>query len=443
VQIRIPRNGSPADLIFATALLSVWALSTIIFWWGHHAPDLGAIYFAGHFYANGQFEEIYAAHPSMFAGYVSEAWREAGAAAGFENESQYPFIYPPLWAALFAPVSNLLTMDQFFHAGYVVQILMLAISPWLAWRFFDRPVAFSVWVVFAIVLFSTTISSMIGLMNCQPHLTVGFLCILAFERARSGASGVAGLALALAASLKIFPALLAIFWLTTGDRRAFLWFTAIGATLGIASIAIAGWPLHEAFIARSVSLTETIHGIRYNISLQSAIYQLFDFAGTIRPDPSSFPDRNSVFLRQFIAAANPVASLIFAGLLVAGLLALAVRSQRAGRDAILWSFPAALLLISLMSPLSWVYYLLPIFALIPGLVRFYEPRRVLVLAIFTMVLTNRHVFQALNDLPGPYLVGHLSVVALSVVLFFAFAFAWVRAPEAIEASGTPYDTPPE
>jgi len=95
------------------------------------------------------------------------------------------------------------------------------------------------------------------------------------ERHRAGAPLTAGAVIALAASIKLYPALLALPFLASGNRRAFGSFVVIGASLGGLSIALAGWPLHSLFLAEVGRISGTVMSTIHTYSFDAIIGQMF------------------------------------------------------------------------------------------------------------------------------------------------------------------------
>lgn len=208
----------------------------------------------------------------------------------------------------------------------------------------------------------------IALMENQPQILVSFLVLLALERQRSGACVLAGAALALAAALKIYPVLFALLWLATGARHAATAFAITGGALGAVSILVAGWPLHGAFLETLAMIGQSVLVTPLSYALAPAAMQL------LAPELLTY---HTVTDGGWLYGALPPFAVILArvALLAAlGALALAMRrADRDTRDALLW--PAALVAVSLLSPLAWAYHYIPSVAFAPILVDRLGPRR--------------------------------------------------------------------
>lgn len=420
------RPGGIRDRKASVILLATWLALVFQILQGNSPPDLAALYFAGYFFAEGHLSAVYDAATSAFAGTVSPDWSNAGSTLGYGDAMQVPYIYPPLWAALMAPVTDWLTPQQFFLAAYLVQLPLLALTSVLGWRLFGRPIPLALWLLASLVVFSVSIGAMFGLHNCQVHLTVGFLCLLAFERVRAKMPLVGGLCLALAASVKLFPALLAILWLATGERRALASFFGCGLALAGLSLALAGWPLHMEYLQRLAEFSGTINGVRINLSAQVPVYHLVETFGRVHAAPISGAATDPAMAKQFRTDASPWVSGIFALLLAAGLGGIGILARRAGPAASGLAVGAVLLLVILLWPLSWAYYLLPVYALLPILLCFFSIGRMMAFyAVFTLAQSFL-VAETLRTLPGPVMYWQTAMVAGNMILLALFVTGLAR-----------------
>jgi alpha-1,2-mannosyltransferase len=208
------------DRALAFALLALWAAVTTWRQWGHWAEDLSAVYIAGWLWQTGQAALVYDAPPAFFGG-VAESWRPAMEAMGIAGRHSFPFVYPPLWAVLVAPLTTILDAQGFMDAVALVQIPLLAASVWLAGRLL-KPAAMPwwAWTSAGLVTLSLSIQSHLAIWHNQPTITVGFLTLLSIERLGAGRPVAAGVALALAAAIKLTPAAVILIFLLDRQWRA-------------------------------------------------------------------------------------------------------------------------------------------------------------------------------------------------------------------------------
>jgi hypothetical protein len=386
-----------------------------------HASDLMASWMAGKHFAAGSFGEIYAPATGLFTMRPPASWQPFLIAAGYSH-SVFPFVYPPLWAWLAALVTPdigfraLVTVASLLNPALLIGTIFLALRgavparalPWL--------------ILLGLGLMATSLPGLVALEQNQPQILVAFLTVLAIDRARAGAPRSAGAALALAASIKLYPAVFALFWLARGRPAAALWFALIGLGLGLLSILVAGWPLHAAFLAQIRDISNTALYTFFTWSLDPTIaQQVFPGAMQVIVDnrvlePGAVPTGWSVMpkppLWRWADRALIAATL-------AGLLWLA-RTRMRG-DILFW--PAAFTLVALVSPLSWGYHYLAPLAFAPALVTRYAPRPATVL-LFCIYLPQSILPLSLSQGSERWLslmqpAGTLAMLVLALALIFA------------------------
>jgi predicted membrane-bound dolichyl-phosphate-mannose-protein mannosyltransferase len=243
-----------------------------------------------------------------------------------------------------------------------------------------------------IVLFATWIGQLALIQN-QPQIFVAFLTLLSIERAQADKPVTAGAALALAASIKLYPALFIIFLLAAGHRRVALPFVLFGAALGGASVALAGWPLHAVFLAQIKTIAQTVLVTPVSFSFDPLIGQtLFGdhLLDVPRPDWAVNNNPNDHAYLSYVMMAKPALWKTLNGIAVflciaGGALALflARRRPKSGLNSG-WIWAACMGLYALLSPLSWSYHYIAIAAFAPYVVLWIGARYgvLLLLALF-------------------------------------------------------------
>lgn len=356
-----------------TRLIAVLLLFGVFgpFWWYFptFSADLMAVWLAGKYLAAGQADQVYAAMSDYFLMYPPDQWRPFMAAEYDYSGPIYPFLYPPIWAR----IAGYLSGANFW--ALTVWALMLnaalqAATVWLALRAVaPRRMPPALFVAMGLFFLLGTHIGTISLQQNQPQILVSFLLVLAVERARARADVAAGAALALAAAIKLYPALFAVYWLTTGNRRALASFTLIGGGLGLTSVLWAGWPLHAEFLAQVRLISASVLTTAITFNLDATIAQLF-FAGDLIRVPGLEPPTPAVPDPGWYSMPRPVLWQVLSPLaLLAGFawtVRLFVRADHATRHAVIW--PLGLTLVALLAPLSWAYYFIPTAAFAPVLI---------------------------------------------------------------------------
>ncbi len=164
--------------------------------------------------------------------------------------SVFPFIYPPLWAHVFGWLTTVTTYSTLSNIARAINPLLMGGMVILAWRSVGSTMSVALYTFIGLAILVSTYVGFIPIYQNQPQILVSFLIVLAIERSRHNAPFAAGMAMALAASIKLYPALFALFWLANGNRKAFGSFIISGLVLAGTSVWLAGWPLHRIFLQR-------------------------------------------------------------------------------------------------------------------------------------------------------------------------------------------------
>lgn len=325
------------------------------------SSDLRALWLAGSYFP--EIASVYAGSDSAFTMEPPEVWITATQDAGIET-AVYPFIYPPLWAWVMSELVDVTTMTEFGRAMSIINPCLVVLCALLAMRIaaptMPRPAFFAI----SLSIVATSIVFLLAFAENQPQILVAFLTLLGIERTRSGAPISGGLAMALAASLKLYPVVFALIWLTSGKIRATLAFAIIGAALGVMSIFVAGWPMHEAYLSEISAISNTVLMSRANYSLDPLIGILtlsetqmisVDTLGTGGSTSWSVAIKSDAW--RIFSAVVQISTL-------GALLLLARKSKMC--DPLLWPF--MFIAVAWVSPLSWIYHYMAAFLFLPALI---------------------------------------------------------------------------
>lgn len=357
------------------ALVAVLAYASLSISWAANSADLLALWAAGLAHAQGAGHLIYPDPTGPFTMRPQEGWVPMMVAEGYVGEL-YAFIYPPLWAVLAGWLTTVADMETVVDVARVVNHALLLATFWLAWRLAQRPLPLAGWMLAATALCMVSLPGMVGLRENQAQILVGFLIVLAIERERAGAQVAAGIALALAASIKLYPAAFALVWLAMLRWRAVAAFALAGGGLALASVALAGWPLHARFLETlaQVSATSTITALNYGLEpLLALLVPAEAWIGVSRLDILPDPDGPSP-MHQVALRPGWRAPLAFAAML-GTLAAMAIALRRAGpgpRGCAIWAL--GLTVVTFLLPLPWTYSYLAPLAFLPALLVWLGPR---------------------------------------------------------------------
>lgn len=353
------RTVAAHETFVAVLIVGAWAAFALFRFWGSWPADLAAVYFGSFFYGTGQFAEVYASPALFFGADVSPVWQDEVSRRGPENAGFYPYIYPPLWAALLAPVTTRLDPQTFFDGVLLVHVAAIAASIFLTFRITGWAVQKWLWCLLSVALLEVSVISDTALIHNQPQILVTLLILLAFVLYLNRAAWLAGICLGIAAAIKLSPALLVIIFLLDRDWRATVAFLCTGAALATASLALAGWDLHLIYLEKLRIIAGQTPLLAVNFSMETFLHQLRAvLVGEANPEMS-------------LSVAEPfwigVATKAFA---VTTLIWLCVATWNDPLEKALWRRIFCLMLISgLFGPLGWTHHFLGVLLLSPALVK--------------------------------------------------------------------------
>lgn len=407
------------DRRLSAALLALWVAVTLWQQWGLWAEDLSAVYIAGWLWQTGQTDLIYATPPAFFGG-VAASWFPAMEALGLSGKTSFAYVYPPIWAALTAPVTTILTPQGFINAVALVQIPLLAASVWLAGRLL-KPGAMPwwVWTAIGLVTLDLSIQSHLAIWHNQPTITVGFLILLAFERLGASRPLAAGIALAFAAAIKLTPAAFVLVFLLDRQMRAAACFAVAGTALGLISILLAGWSAHADFLAGLDKVAGVAYLIAINVSLKPALLAAGSALGLL---PAVDPQATEHVYAALPGWIGPALSIAAAALILAFGRVLAPLEGRLRRGIGVFALSVVL---ALFGPLGWLhYYLLPML-LLPGLLGLLPRGPALALIAPVAFLSLTMVFAQIKALSWP-VAGYVWLASASWLAILAGLYTAAR-----------------
>lgn len=367
------------------AVGGLFVLISRIVYDGAPSADLHALWLAGQMLAEGRPDLVYPADTGVFTMLPPPEWLTWLAARGHSGEV-FPFIYPPLWAWLAAAIGA--AFEVIDGVARLLNPVLLVAMLLLARRLAAPAMHPAAYLAVGLAMFWLSTVGTIALYQNQPQILVAFLTVLAVERAEHGAPRLAGVALALAAAIKLYPAFFALIFLILGWRRAVGAFVIAGGALAALSVAVAGWPMHAEFLAVLGRIGDTAMLTKLNYSVEGVLGFLF------------YPEVGQTILATELGAdaggggwlvlAKPAA--FAAGLRLAMLAGLAWlawlfhRARSRNERAALWPF--GFILMSVLGPIAWSYHFLAPVAFGPMLLARLGPAQGLVaLGLLTLTLS--------------------------------------------------------
>ena len=395
MHVTLPRT----DLAVACLILCGWAVSLLVRHAGEWPIDLSAIWMASRLVWLGEWGELYGAPTRIFSYDFPLRWTAELAAVGHADKVALPYVYPPIWAWLLAPLGRLDPL-AFFAGGQAILFACTAASALLIWRL-ARPshMSATTYAVLFVALAETTIPFTFAARLAQPQMLLLLLVILAFERYAAGARRTAAVALGIAAALKVTPILLCLAFLADRDWRTPVQAVAVAAVFAVASFAVAGLAPHLAFVARVQEIEALVPMVGLNVTFESMMHMIFVPAEARAHLPHPFVGDNL----GWISALNK------AGLVLALAACLFAGRGLELHRRMLVRMVMLSLATTLFGPLSWMhYYMLPVMILpfLPGLIGPGRAVAVILPVLLLMWAPVRFIESGLVVLQGVYPTGY-------------------------------------
>lgn len=361
-------------------LIALLAVALVVVRFGPAVPsrDLMALWLAAKAVAAGDPGSVYPPLSPLFEMRPPIDWFAQARDLGRPGEV-YPYLYPPLWAWLLAPVTRWLDFGTVAAGAFLFNSLMLLTAPLVGLRLALGGQAavrgMGPALAFGLALLLLTRIGPVALLQGQPQIAVAFLVLLGLERDRNGHPLAGGVAMGLAIALKLSPLPLALIWLVAGRWRAFGAAAVTGGVLGLASVGLAGWAPHAQFLAelRAIDHTMLVSSAAYSMDVIVAVLgggtggQLISSLPAEITDPTIVGAAAAPQLGWLVLPKPPLYSLAQRVILIALVLGTGLALRRLddpARRAALWS--AAMTAIAFFGPIGWVYYYIAPAALAPA-----------------------------------------------------------------------------
>ena len=405
--------------VTASVIIGVLFLSILYFALGDNAPaDIVSPYLAGWFFGHGQQALIYGFAPAeMFAQAPPETWLDVASQRGFVGDVLYPYLYPPVWAALVAPVAAALTIPEFTYWVYLIHLLSMWGSIFLAWKIAGKVLPFPVWSLVSFVLLLGTAPALDAMMENQPHIFIVFLMLFALERMQAGKSLFAGVLLGLAAALKVFPFILILIFVFKRDARGAAAMSLVILFFAMLSFAMGGLDLNLAFVENLRAASDLVYIARNNWSFSSLVFQVYAFLSG--HEIGSIELGYTAMLPAWISLPSLVIWSTGTGYWL-----WEAEQVRAGQRGLVLSI--ALTWMAFFGPLGWPYYFLPLFYLLPQLFGYLSMRQAVIFFGIVIVAFHPLMLTKLVGLSEQINVAQLSSSAAIGVLLIGQILLWHR-----------------
>ena len=346
------------DALLCAIVAAIYLLLAIPAFLGLGNADLMAPWAAAMAWTDGAGPAIYQAGDQPFDTLATAPLDDAFDALAY-TDPRFAYIYPPLWLALLGPVTETISYPVFLAAATWANNLMMIAIVWLAWRASRPTIAAPLFLAVGLAGLALTQVGGLALFYNQVQITVSFLVVLAAERTQARAPVAAGIALALAASLKGYPVLLALIWIGLRDWRALLSFIIAGAALALTSVLLTGWEMHRAFLGQLLQVGRTAFLTPITFNLPALLVQL---TMVDQLSPVSYgPEHSS----RILVGWQPSWMRVLSGLGLVAVLAGTTWVARQ-RDVLVWALAAGA--ISMLTAVAWSHHYVVTLAFVPAII---------------------------------------------------------------------------
>ncbi len=243
-------GSTPSDRPKAIAVLAV--LFLLAFARYFHAPgdDLAVSYLGCRLVATHQTQFLYSYDPDTFSDVAENdtAWQEQADQTNFIG-FVHPYVQTPLWAWSLQPLCKHVDFPAFDALFCALSLASFMAMTWLVARFWTPDLLNPIALGLLLLVFSRSEPFRYAMVLMQTHILYLLLSIVSLLLANRRRPVAAGILLALAASVKITPGFLILYWLLTRRYRAAVTAILCSVILLAAAVFAAGRPLFATFLA--------------------------------------------------------------------------------------------------------------------------------------------------------------------------------------------------
>jgi len=411
------------DKVLGIVILGGFAVLMLHSYWGRWPIDLSALYFAAYFFDEGAYDLVYAPDGLALWGEAYVEWRDLARTQGYESDLLPAYLYPPIWAAVLGPWVKSVPFVSFanvFLVAFIGSVVgMIVMSYDMARRIADalgvRVAHFALFCSIGALMAGFSSIGSISFQLGQVQIIVSFLLVFSLYLLSLGKDVSAGTVLALAAAIKLMPAMLAVLFIMERRWRALGAFVVAGALLAGLSVSVAGWPLHQGLLERIGNLSSQVSISRLSVGIETVLSHISHAAvGDVRWQI----ERPDLIEKPFWLE---VASRV---ILVAGMIAIWWSTRLVFSPVRLWArFTLLFVLIVTTASLSWLHYLLLPAILALGVLGLSVGRWVRLILLGVTLIASLPVYLFLLDTP---LAGY-GEVYLHLALITVTALALLQA----------------
>lgn len=223
-----------------------------------NGDDLAASYIGCRLIASDDSAHLYAHDPQDFSDVGDDdEWQGAADESHFES-LLHPYVQTPLWAWSLQPLCTRLYFPAFNHLFTVLALISFAALIWLVARAWAPRLLHPAALIFLAPVFWFSTPFKYSMVLTQTHIFFVLLTVAAIVLAQRGRALTAGTLLALAAAVKLTPAIFLVYWLLTRRYRAAASFVVVSALLLVAARLTAGPALFAEYLATLHRVSNTL-----------------------------------------------------------------------------------------------------------------------------------------------------------------------------------------
>jgi uncharacterized membrane protein len=310
-------------------------------------------------------------------------WYQVGLQTGITPLTRlHPYVQTPLWAYSLQPLCRSMNFSSFNWFFTALLALCSAALVWITARWWCPRLFHPLWI--AVICVATQISEPMRYAEflTQTHMIFILLTVAALMLAGRDRPVWAGLLLALAAAVKITPAFLLIYWLTSRRWKAAASFISFSLILLLLGLLVTGPQIFAAFL-HELKWFSNILLVAFNNQSLAAWWM------STRVDPKEISAWHIMHLPRGVKLVSLL--LLIFSTCVGGLLDLRNRKRRP--DLPPYGGVFALVGATMFTPLAWTHYYILLIVPLMLLLDAWLARR------FSMLLITAAAAYALNVYP--------------------------------------------
>ncbi len=237
----------------------------------YSGDDLSASYIGCRLLASGDANHLYAHDPVDFSAVgPDDAWQTTADETNFDSWL-HPYVQTPLWAAALQPLCTRLAFPAFNDLFASLALLSFAAIVLLTARIWAPSLLHPLAIAITLVALWYTTAFQYAMALTQTHVLYLLLTLCAIALAERSRPFAAGTLLALAAAVKLTPAIVLLYWILTRRWRAAAGFVLVSLFLLLTARFTAGPAVFADYLATIHRLSHTLLLSQNNQSLAAVV----------------------------------------------------------------------------------------------------------------------------------------------------------------------------